>query len=475
MPLAVPGLIALVIFFQLFLSGLHNQTFSKAPAHLIASEEVRDLGVGELAVVSKLLIKGLHFADTLPDGPRPPPAKGEATIRADLDEDETEMMAFLDKAAVSRTDRLRVALVAGEVEGAQAAIERLAALGREVDSEGDLAKDIFWLRLHYASAFNGVPNPIPAESAAALIGRHGWFAELALSYGKSGKAAPRARVVGGMTSLVKFQVFIGLALAMAFVIGIVLTVVMARKAHYGEFELRVENSGVPAFIYLETFGVFLLLFSTALMGGVLLLGQTGAWAAAVSECLTWACAGSLLWPLIRGVSWHELCTDLGLHAGDGVGTEIIIGIGAFLISSPLTAIVGIFAGIIEQAILGSPPDPEGVPMFNAPLSDSWAAVVLGAASSVVWAPLVEESLFRGALHRWLPGWLRIGGRVAVSAVVFGLVHPYSPAGMASVATAGVVFGLLREWRGSLVGPITAHMLHNATIEMVTIGTLLLID
>lgn len=43
--------------------------------------------------------------------------------------------------------------------------------------------------------------------------------------------------------------------------------------------------------------------------------------------------------------------------------------------------------------------------------------------------------------------------------------------MFSVAVGGVVFGLLREWRGSLVAPITAHCPHNAFISIVQIVAL----
>lgn len=38
-----------------------------------------------------------------------------------------------------------------------------------------------------------------------------------------------------------------------------------------------------------------------------------------------------------------------------------------------------------------------------------------------------------------------------------------------MALAGVVFGWLRQWRGSLIAPVTAHALHNGTIAMVTVG------
>lgn len=98
-------------------------------------------------------------------------------------------------------------------------------------------------------------------------------------------------------------------------------------------------------------------------------------------------------------------------------------------------------------------------------------VWIGAITAVVWAPLVEELLFRGALYAGLRSKLGWVWSVVISSVLFGLIHPYTPSGMISVAFGGVAFGLLREWRGTLIPCIVAHALHNATITTVTITVL----
>jgi membrane protease YdiL (CAAX protease family) len=49
---------------------------------------------------------------------------------------------------------------------------------------------------------------------------------------------------------------------------------------------------------------------------------------------------------------------------------------------------------------------------------------------------------------------------AVSALCFGLIHPYTPAGLIEVAAGGFVYALIRAWRGSLIAPVVAHALHN---------------
>lgn len=51
----------------------------------------------------------------------------------------------------------------------------------------------------------------------------------------------------------------------------------------------------------------------------------------------------------------------------------------------------------------------------------------------------------------------------ISATLFGAGHPYSLAGILSVGAGGLVLGGLREWRGSLIAPMTTHFLLNAFI------------
>jgi membrane protease YdiL (CAAX protease family) len=40
---------------------------------------------------------------------------------------------------------------------------------------------------------------------------------------------------------------------------------------------------------------------------------------------------------------------------------------------------------------------------------------------------------------------------------------------------GLVYGYLREWRGSIIASMVAHFLHNATITAVTVGVLVALD
>ncbi len=72
-------------------------------------------------------------------------------------------------------------------------------------------------------------------------------------------------------------------------------------------------------------------------------------------------------------------------------------------------------------------------------------------------------MFRGALfhhlrrrHGW---WLS----AVASALLFAAIHPQGLAGIPGLMSLAIVFAGIREWRGSLIAPITAHFLNNGII------------
>jgi membrane protease YdiL (CAAX protease family) len=45
-------------------------------------------------------------------------------------------------------------------------------------------------------------------------------------------------------------------------------------------------------------------------------------------------------------------------------------------------------------------------------------------------------------------------------LVFAVIHPQGIALVPPLMTLGAVFAMIREWRGSLIGPVAAHAIHN---------------
>jgi membrane protease YdiL (CAAX protease family) len=77
------------------------------------------------------------------------------------------------------------------------------------------------------------------------------------------------------------------------------------------------------------------------------------------------------------------------------------------------------------------------------------------------APLLEEPLFRGVLFRGFASSLPIWAAMALSSFLFALVHA-NAASFIALCFLGCVFTWLYRRTGTILAPMTAHALFNAT-------------
>jgi membrane protease YdiL (CAAX protease family) len=388
------------------------------------------------------------------------------------DEEDGPLLADLDAMALTRYERVRAAIVAGELEGAPAALARLDTLATEAEPGGALALEIGWLKRLYTEG----AAVIPQEERNSLVDRHGWFGELAISKGMRRGDPFRAEVIGGGLGFARLARFLVLGAGAALLAGLAMLVGAVRVWRHGEVQSGFETAARDhRRVYLEMFVVFCGGFLFLLLMHVFLFGinaQASTGGLIFLEVLTWGLAAIYIYPYLRGVPRPDVATDLGLNPGYTVGTEIMFGVMGWLFSLPLAVgvsfVIGLFAGESESG-------PSGYPLFEEPRGGTWGALWVGVLSAVVWAPLVEEVVFRGALYRVIRGSLPWWAAVLITSAVFGFVHPYTTAGLVQVGVTGVVLGGLREWRGSLIAPITCYFLHNASIALVTIFFIAAID
>lgn len=473
-PWALLGLVCLVIFMQFFSRGLRGRTLMEAPEEERAVEVAEPPGVGPLTVKCKMII-AMRLR------------KGEdEEFEEDVGDDQVQQMQDL---AVSRAERVRLGVMVGEIQGAADAAEYFKLLAQEATPGGEVAADSLALQRYYdaqakvdVAALNPgnastPPAARPVLDDSARLGleqRHGWFALVAETYGRDASDPQRAWLARSGRSVFSIFAIRGLLEVLFLVLGLALLGITIKKSRDEGFEPEMYVTSVPGEVYLESVLVFFLGFAMFMGVRVLLLGQTESWAIIVAEVLAWSLLLSVAWPLLRGVTTGELALDLGLERGQGFGTEVLIGVAGFLVAAPVELLVGILGAILEHALFGDAKQSAGVAMFRQPMTESWWPWVFSALGALVWAPFVEECIFRGALHRWLPAKLGPVLRVIISATLFGAAHPYSLAGLLSVGASGLVFGGLREWRGSLIAPMTAHFLKNASIvgfELVMLQTL----
>jgi len=361
-----------------------------------------------------------------------------------------QLLESLDRTARSPVDRVRVVPVVAEIRGAEAALQRIGALRGERGLTSGLRRDLETLQEIYGEA--GADD----AARARLVERHAWFGRLAASFGLDAGAPERRRVIGAASRTMTLVIAGMVAGALAFVAGLVLFVLGLVRWAGGRLQTRYEpppKGGDTR--WLETIVIFLLL-TLVLQAVPPMLGvDLGPW---ISVAL-WALLLVALWPRWRGASWEEWRLGTGLHRGRGVLAEIGWGIVGYLAVLPLF-VVGLLITAILVKVFGQP---VSHPIVEEAAGASAGRLVAVFLSACVWAPVAEETMFRGAFYRYLRSRTETALAAAGVGVLFGLVHPQGLAAVPALAMIGAGFALLRQWRGSLVAPMTAHALHNGVL------------
>lgn len=449
--------VVLVIFMQWFTGDVRSLTTTVVPTAVAHSEEVEGGQYGEFALNAKVAVKMRRGSGKMSEEER--------------EEFTTEFNESLAPLAVTRTERLRLAIVAAELVGKEEALKRIAELQKELEPGSELASDATWLKILYEKGRDAVTS----EAQAALVERHEWFGNLALGFQKPLVDQYRRAAVSGRERIQSTSMALGLMQVLMFLVGIGALAWTWSKVQ----EIRTEPDFISAPVsdhHLEAFVLFCAGFVVVLGLSILPFGLAaeGSMGAVVfSELLLWLLLVAPAYPLLRGVSWERFRKSVGLHTGEGLAKEVAYGVVGFLAWMPVIVVISKATDIIQ--LLAGTSDveggPGGYPMFQPPPSDSGLVLFLGVIASVVWAPLVEEMMFRGFLYGWIRQRLGFAATVTIVSICFGIIHPYSPLGMLQVAVGGVLFGILREWRGSLIAPMVAHALHNGQIEAATLAIL----
>ncbi|HYE63707.1 MAG TPA: CPBP family intramembrane glutamic endopeptidase [Phycisphaerales bacterium] len=382
-----------------------------------------------------------------------------------------QAMESLDQQAATEPDRLRLAIVAAELQGTKEALLRL----EQVKAEGDLVEDVQILR----AAYQGEGRVTDPAAQKRLADHHGWFGRLAALHGVPENNADREALFDFVPRVLFAFVLLAVVLFVAIVGGIAAFIAMLIQLSNG----RIRRAFVPpapgGSVYLESFPFFVAGFLALSLGFALYSHVSGNQSPtlAIAQLATqWVLALFPLYPVVfRGVPFREWRHQIGLHAGRGFWREVGAGLYGYFAGLPLLAAaiaisfgVVIVRMIIEKMLHGVPGGPPANPIADVLGKGSPALIVALFILATLWAPLVEETVLRGALFRHLRSRMRLFGAALVSALFFGLMHGYNILLLTPVITIGFIFALMREWRGSLIGSITAHFLHNATVLTVVI-------
>ncbi|MBX9679044.1 MAG: CPBP family intramembrane metalloprotease [Gemmataceae bacterium] len=389
--------------------------------------------------------------------------------------------------------RLRAIATLSELTGPEAALEELDALQKLIDQHQPMVQEadaqvIEILRTLWSDPDQHLEavKSLTNEQRTVLNERLGWFGEL-VQHPRGSDPATREPVLkpalgAAFSILLAFLGAIALAL-----IGIAVLVVFLMRAASGGL-IRGFVAGSPnGRIYVETFGLWILLYpvlSFASGYASPYLGLTLAAALAMFASLL-----ALAWPVIRGIPWQQVRSDIGWTAGQGGWLEPFWGVVAYVMTLPWLG-VGLVLTILliflqrSFGLEGAAGDPFYAPPSSAhpiivPLArgDLWDRLSIFFLASVA-APIVEETMFRGVFYRHLREATRHWRLLAsflfsalTSSVIFAAVHPQGWVAIPVLASLAFGFCVAREWRGSLIACMIAHGLSNGLVMLIAVAAL----
>lgn len=164
--------------------------------------------------------------------------------------------------------------------------------------------------------------------------------------------------------------------------------------------------------------------------------------------------GALAWLRRRGkLSWRLLgpVRPAWRHVAIGLG----IGVSGFVITAVIVEVVNRVFGpfeVPEQSLLES-------------TSQGGATAVLGGLAAVVLAPVVEETIFRGALFQSIRSRIGLWPALVLSSMLFAIVHleVFSAVSLVAFTVLGIWLAGAFHRTGSLVVPILGHAGFNGVV------------
>lgn len=284
-----------------------------------------------------------------------------------------------------------------------------------------------------------------AVRLAPRLGDAGWLAETREA--ARARTAPLLRLIRAFAASEVLMLALGAAAALSLVLG--------RRSVVASAPLPPPWSGRAGFVAIIRGGAGGVVVTVALL---MLAGWTHR-GAALLEGLSLP----LVYVPVLAIAGRRLLAPAGLGFAAGFGLRP--GVGGWL---PLARMAAILAGlgIAIDITLGLLSEAAGVPSHWTEWFDedlAWGSEGVLAASllgTVLFAPVLEEIVFRGLLYGTLRRWVGWPAAAVLSAGIFAGAHGYGVAGFGSVFASGVVWAIAYEKTRSLLPGMAAHAANN---------------
>ena len=382
--------------------------------------------------------------------------------------------------------RFCYAILLNEFDGADAAfdeIEKIDQLMKETpdftpsDDQTKLLGILRTLFDLYRDHDFDVSNALSEKDQQFLVSQLSWSGQLALSPANGPNTVARSELVRSAQQ--SFFVLIGavIVLGLTLLAGVVGAVILLILVANGNLRSRFRAPSGRGGIYAETFAIWMLVFvGLQVFIGLMELQLDETVSVFVIPVIFFLSLGVLIWPVIRGLTFSQVCEDIGWRFGNPflegpAGGVSYVSLMPFVgLSFIFMFLILIVMGLLQPA--GSEFSSAGAgghPIQDQIAGGSFAVWIGVFLTACVAAPIVEETMFRGVLYRHLRDMtaqtraLSVFLSAVINGFIFAAVHPQGLMGIPMLTTLAIGFSLAREWRDSLVAPMVMHGINNAIV------------
>lgn len=387
-------------------------------------------------------------------------------------------------------NRLGYVITVGELAGAKQALAGLRSIDEAAraahyepeEVEKELHQSLTTLYNDFEKS-DWKASSLSESEKSQLEEQLGWLGELALTPADSPNELQREELLNSALMTLNLVIVLVLLVGGGALAGFFIACVFLVQVFQGKLVCQTANRTRNGMIYIETFAVWMVMFLgfsfAAGYGAQYIESEQGALLANAIAFI--GSLSVLLYPLMRGVGWGELCEDIGWRSSN-IFAEVMWGFICYLGTLPL--VIGGFVTTSVLLTISSTLNPTGPfeeiespshPMQDWIAESGWSIGFLVLFLAAVCAPILEETMFRGVLYRHLRDisakW-RIGLSVAfstiINSVIFAAIHPQGVFLIPVLASLAVGFSLTREWRGSVVSPMVMHAIHNSAVTLIAL-------
>lgn len=354
--------------------------------------------------------------------------------------------------------QLQTAAVIGEIEGKDAALRQIdgnPSTTRPATLPSTQSSQAIALRKIYT---DGPAALTPQERAE--VEKLNFAGEIALIFSEQERATTPPILKEARNRFWGMVGWLG-TMGLLALTGLVLAIIAIVMVSTGSLKLVGLPLHIPGVPFVEAFALYLVLFFAGQVG----LGFLGAKSLLPSISLIVLLIPIFYYVHWRGESWANVFEGFGFNTGKGVVREIGAGIIGYIAGLPLL-ILGFMIALFLMKMTGSKPSHPVTGMVSG--TPWWMLYLLAS----VWAPIFEETMFRGALLHHLRRVMPWIGAAPIVSVIFAMIHPQGLAFIPALGAIAMMLAALREWRGSIIAPMVAHGLSNAatiTLLLIMLG------